>query len=222
MSDKAHILARTRQEVQRRFADIDDLAHGWEHIERVYRLAEYIARQEGADIFIVGMAALLHDLGRAMPQHEKQHGRGEHHADLSVKLAGQFLRHYRLAAETCEAIEHAILAHSFSRGVDPRTLEAKVVRDADRLDGLGAIGILRWAQTGTVRRTPHTHSYHPSDPFGQQRELDDTTYMLDHFYTKLLKLGETMQTASGRELARRRTDFLRAYLAEFRRELLLE
>ncbi|HEY4384005.1 MAG TPA: hypothetical protein VGN34_05955, partial [Ktedonobacteraceae bacterium] len=118
-----------------------------------------------------------------------------------------------------EAILHAIIAHSFSRGVEPQTIEAKIVRDADRLDGLGAIGILRWAVTGAVRRTPETRSYHPTDPFGSNHTLQDQRYMLDHFYSKLLKLSATMLTETGRKLAKQRTDFMRSYLEQLRQEL---
>ena len=93
------------------------------------------------------------------------------------------------------------------------------MRDADRLDGLGAIGILRWAITGTIRRTPQTRSYHPDDPFAEQRQPDDRLFMLDHFFTKLLKLADSMSTETGRKMAQQRTAFMRTYLEEFRREL---
>ncbi len=216
----SEVLERTYNEVQQRFTGIDDLAHGWEHVNRVYQLALHITNQEKADCFVVGMAALLHDLGRVVPANEangeKYH---RHHADLSVMLADELLERYQVPEIEREAIQHAIIAHSFSRGVEPCTLEACIVRDADRLDGLGAIGILRWAITGTVRRTSSTRSYHPTDPFGNEHTLDDTLYLLDHFYTKLLKLAETMTTQTGRELAQRRMDFMRQYLDEFRQEL---
>jgi len=104
-------------------------------------------------------------------------------------------------------------------GIEPRTLEAKVVRDADRLDSLGAIGILRWAVTGAVRRTSDTQSYHLDDPFAEWHTLDDRRYMLDHFFTKLLKLNKTMSTQAGSALAKQRTAFMHFYLDEFRREL---
>jgi uncharacterized protein len=210
------VLSHIYDEVKRRFTGIDDLAHGWEHVKRVYDMAEQIARQEGADMFVVGAAALLHDLGRAAPPEIAQDV-AEHHADLSVYAAKVLLREQHVSQERQEAILHAILAHSFSRGVEPHTLEARIVRDADRLDALGAIGILRWAITGVVRHTPH--SYYPEDPFGEQRTLDDTRYMLDHFPRKLLRLEETMLTATGRALAHQRTAFMRQYLVEFRREL---
>lgn len=211
--EEFQMLSQVYSDIQQRFQQIDDLAHGWEHVERVYNLALFIAEREGADRFITGMAALLHDLGRLSHEHE------QHHADLSVSEAGLLCQHLRIAPHFQEAILHAILAHSFSRGVQPRTLEARVVRDADRLDGLGAIGIMRWAITGAVRHNPQTLSYHPGDPFAEQHAPDDSRYMLDHFFSKLLRLSEGMTTATGRELAEQRTAFMRAYLNEFRREL---
>ncbi len=216
----SEVLVQTYNEVQQRFTGIDDLAHGWEHINRVYQLALHLANEENADHFVVGMAALLHDLGRAVPPNEGNNDDQHiHHADLSVMLTDELLKRYQVPDIQREAIQHAIVAHSFSKGIEPRTLEACIVRDADRLDGLGAIGILRWAITGAVRRSSSTRSYHPADPFGNEHTPDDTLYLLDHFYTKLLKLAETMTTQTGRELAQRRTDFMRQYLDEFRQEL---
>jgi len=216
--DESQVLMQTYDEVQARFLGSDDPAHGWEHIDRVYQQARLIAEREGADRFIVGMAALLHDLGRA-PNEQTKNDQHIHHADLSVRMAAELLERHQVPAAKREAIVHAIIAHSFSKGIEPRTLEARVVRDADRLDGLGAIGILRWAITGTLRRTPATRSYHPEDPFAAWHPPDDSRYMLDHFYSKLLKLVDTMSTETGRALARERTNFMRVYLDEFRHEL---
>src|SRR5260370_35611549 len=104
--------------------------------------------EEHGATFIVDISALLHGLGHLSRHHTK------HHAELSVSSAAGLLSAYPIAPGTQQAILHAIAAHSFSLGIEPGTPEAKVVRDADRLDSLGAIGILRWAITGTVRRTP--------------------------------------------------------------------
>ena len=210
---ESQALAKAYAEMQQLYIGFDDPAHGWEHIERVYRLALRIAGQENADTFIVGMAALMHDIGHLSIDTLL------HHADLSMSMAGELLLAYDVSAGTREAILHAIAAHSFSLGIEPRTLEARVVRDADRLDSLGAIGILRWAITGAVRRTGETQIYHPNDPFAEWHALDDRRYMLDHFFTKLLKLDGTMATQTGRALAQERTVFMRAYLDEFRKEL---
>ena len=213
MAVEAQIVSKVYKDIQQRYVGFDDPAHGWEHIERVYRLALFVAEQENADAFIVGMAALMHDIGHLSTD------KSLHHADLSMSMAGELLLAYNVSSSTREAILHAIEAHSFSLGIEPRTLEAKVVRDADRLDSLGAIGILRWAITGTVRRTEETQTYHPDDPFAEWHILDDRRYMLDHFFTKLLKLDGTMATHTGRVLAQERIAFMRTYLDEFRKEL---
>lgn len=210
-------LAHMYAEVELRFTHVDDLAHGWEHVRRVYELALALAAKEGADRFIAGAAALMHDLGRAS-EHTNNVAH-LHHADLSVTLATEILDRYHVPVDTQEAILHAILAHSFSRNIAPRTLEARVLRDADRLDGLGAIGILRWAITGTMRRTPATRTYHPDDPFAEKHTPDDQLYMLDHFYSKLLRLSDTMATETGHIMAEQRSTFMRHYLDELRAEL---
>lgn len=212
-TSQAGILASVYRETQRRFASFDDPSHGWEHVRRVYNLALRIGEEEGADALIVGLAALLHDIGRLVQR------KGIPHALLSIEEARVLLKEYPLTPQQLEAILHAIEAHSFSQGIEPCTLEARVLRDADRLDGLGAIGILRWAITGTIKRGPQTLSYHPEDPFAQQHTPDDRLYMLDHFYTKLLKLEQGMYTATGRALAQQRTAYMRAYLEEFKLEL---
>lgn len=210
---ESEIVTDLYAEVQQRFAGVDDLAHGWEHVKRVYTLAVHIAEREGANRFITAMAALMHDLGRL------SHETTGHHADLSARFAAELLKPYHLAQDTQEAILHAITAHSYSRGIEPYTLEAGVLRDADRLDSLGAIGILRWAITGTIRRTSQTQTYHPADPFAEQHIPDDKKYMLDHFFTKLLKLPDGMITHTGRIMAQQRVAFMRTYLDELRREL---
>lgn len=206
------LLATLYEETQQRFASFDDPAHGWEHVRRVYRLARRIGEEEGADLLIVSIATLLHDIGRLLP-------RNAPHALLSVEEARVILSGYELTPQQVAAVLHAIEAHSFSQGIEPRTLEARVVRDADRLDSLGAIGILRWAITGTIKRTARTKSYHPADPFAEWHTPDDELYLLDHFYAKLLRLEEDMSTPTGRALARQRTEYMRAYLKEFRAEL---
>jgi uncharacterized protein len=210
---QAQILSNVYEDIQQRYAGFSDLAHGWEHIQRVYKLGLFLAELEQADTFIVGMAALMHDMGHLSAEQTK------HHAELSLSMAQETLSRYQVSGDIQQAILHAIEAHSFSLGIEPRTLEAKVVRDADRLDAVGAIGILRWAITGTVRNSGEAQTCHPDDPFAERHIPDDRRYMLDHFFTKLLKLEDTMTTQTGRALARERTAFMRAYLDEFRKEL---
>ena len=212
--NKTYTLAHVQTEVQNRFQYISDLAHGWDHIYRVYKLALYIAEHEGADRFIVAAAALMHDLG-----HTVKHTKEEHHTDCSVRLASEIMQKYQIPNDEQDSIKHAILAHSFSRGIEPQTKEARVVHDADRLDALGAIGIMRWAITGTQNRTPQTAPYDFDDPFAEHHPLDDRRYMLDHFFKKLLKLPNMMSTPTARTLAQQRIACMRTYLYEFRREI---
>jgi uncharacterized protein len=200
-------------EVQARFADFTDLAHGWEHIYRVYHLALRIAEQEDANSFIVGMSALLHDLGRTTRDPKRTH------AERSAILATELLAPYALPLDTEQAILHAILAHNYRRGITPETLEARVIYDADRLDSLGASGLMRWAMTMRNRRWSEWKSYHPDDPFAAQRAPDEQHYLLDRFFTKLLTMPEVMTTATGRAMAQHRVAFLRLFLQELQQEL---
>ena len=208
-----HLLAEVERSVQTYYLDFADLAHGFEHVQRVYHLALILSEQEHADGFIVGMAALLHDLGRTT------RGPMRSHAERSAKLAKQLLAAYDLPSETLHAILHAILAHSYRHGIEPVTLEARVLYDADRLDSLGASGVMRWAMTMKRGRWPETRTYHPDDPFALWREPDGQHYLLDRFFTKLLKLQEAMTTTTGRAMAARRIAFLRLYLQELLHEL---
>ncbi len=207
------VLEAISTEVQARFAHFNDLAHGWEHVQRVYHLALYLAEKELADGFIVGMAALLHDLGRTTRDPSRSH------AERSAVLATELLAPYGLPLDSQHAILHAILAHSYRRGIAPATLEACVLYDADRLDSLGASGVMRWAMSTKRRPWPETKTYDPDDPFATQRVPDEQHYLLDRFFTKLLRFHEAMTTATGTAMAERRTAFLRLYLQELQHEL---
>jgi uncharacterized protein len=210
---ESSMLAEVSMEVQARFADYTDLAHGWEHVYRVYHLALHIAEQEHADSFLVGMAALLHDVGRTT------HDPTRSHAERSAVLATELLAAYDLPLPTQQAILHAILAHSYRRGITPETLEARALYDADRLDSLGASGVTRWAMSTKSRRWSEVKTYDPEDPFATQRVPDEKHYLLDRFFTKLLTLPETLTTATGRAMAQRRVAFLHLFLQELQREL---
>ena len=177
-----HLLAKMATEVQARFTGFSDLAHGWEHVHRVYHLALHLAEQEHADSLIVGMAALLHDLGRTTRDPTRSH------AERFAQLAKKLLASYDLPYEKQHAILHAILAHSYRHGVEPATLEARVLYDADRLDSLEASGVMRWAMTAKRGRWPEIKTYHPDNPFALWRVPDGQRYLLDRFFTKLLKL----------------------------------
>ena len=174
----------------------DSSGHDYAHTLRVYKLSGRIARQEGADVAIVELAALLHDVD----DHKLSPDTAE-----SKDRAVRFLRSQSVDTETIERIVHIIDQISFSRNaLPPDTLEGKCVQDADRLDAMGAIGIARtFAFGGSHGRPIH-------DPAGVDRSTS-----IAHFYDKLLLLKDRMNTNTGRELAQNRHEFLQTYLTEF-------
>lgn len=189
-----------------------DPAHDLAHIRRVVANARWLAGEEGADLAVVLPAAWLHDCV-VVP---KDSGRRAEASRLAAEAAGTFLRREGYPDSLIPAVEHAIAAHSFSGGIPPRTLEAQVVQDADRLDALGAIGIARTLLLGGTMDKP---LYHPDEPLPHARPPDEGEYVIDHFYTKLLKLAPMMHTAAGRLEGERRTRLMRVYLNELAREL---
>jgi len=182
-----------------------DGAHDRAHIERVVTTARRLADIEDAQMEAVRPAAWLHDCV-VVP---KDHPRREDASILAAEAAGSFLAEAGYPEHWIDPIEHAIAAHSYSGDVAPKTVEAKVVQDADRLDALGAVGIARCFMVGGA--LDHDF-YDPDDPFCADRAPDDDTYALDHFYEKLLRLPKTMQTDAGRAEAEHRVQFMRTYL----------
>ena len=189
-----------------------DPAHDMEHIRRVVVAARQLAVAEGADLAVVLPAAWLHDCV-SVPKSSPLRPRA---SALAAEEAARFLGELGYPAALLPAVAHAIVAHSFSAGVPPETPEARVVQDADRLDALGAVGIARTLMLGAVMGRP---LYDPAEPFPLDRPPDDARSSIDHFYTKLLRLAGTMQTAAGRAEAERRTAFMRGFLAQLGQEI---
>lgn len=191
---------------------VADPAHGIDHVQRVVANALQLSEAEGARLEVVLPAAWLHDCVAASKDSPDRSTASK----LAARAARDWLESEGYDPTCLDEIEHAIVAHSFSAGVRPRTIEAKVVQDADRLDSLGAIGIARCLMLGASLGRP---LYDAEDPFCARREPDDAVASIDHFYTKLLRLSESMQTDSGRALAAMRTEFMLAYLQELAQEI---
>jgi uncharacterized protein len=189
-----------------------DAAHDRAHIRRVVRTARQLAAEEDADLEVVLPAAWLHDcvaLAKNDPAREQASRKA---ADAAIR----FLDQTGYPATHHDGIRHAIEAHSYSAGIEPRTIEAAVVQDADRLDALGAVGLARCFMVGG---SLGSQLYHPGDPFCDTRPPDDSTYIIDHFYEKLLRLPATMNTAAGQQEGERRAQFLQTYLDRLRQEI---
>ena len=195
----------------------NDGAHDASHLDRVWRNAQAIMADEPVqhvppDPLVVLAACYLHDLVN-VPKNDPRRSMASR---LSAELACAELRRLGFPLEKLDAVAHAIEAHSFSAAIPATTLEAKIVQDADRLDGLGAVGLARMFYIAGRMGSSLAHG---ADPLGLERPLDDRAYSLDHIPVKLARLPGMMQTGAGRRLAERRLalleDFRRSFAAEW-------
>lgn len=189
----------------------DDAAHDGAHLARVFTVAKRIHAQEGGDLELLAVASLLHDC----VQVEKDSPLRCRASRMAADKAREFLTGEWPAARV-EGLAHAIEAHSFSANVPPRTMEARILRDADRIDAIGAVGIARvFYVAGRMDRA----LYDPIDPRAEERPLDDIAFSLDHFRTKLLGVADGCLTETGRQIARERHERLERFMVEFEEEI---
>lgn len=191
----------------------EDSAHNFSHCLRVLKNALEIAQTEGGepDVFIA--ASFLHDICNFPKNHPKRKLSSEY----SAQKAAEIMQPLGFDQKIIEATKDAILHHSFSRGSVPEKLESRVFQDADRLDGIGAIGIARTYVTGAKF---DASLYNPEDPFLKTgRTPDDKTNTLDHFFVKLLKLENLMLTPTGKKLAHERTVFMQTFIKTLENEI---
>lgn len=180
----------------------DDGSHDVAHLHRVWKNCRRISKLEGGDRRILCAAVLLHDAVAV----EKN----------SAQQATLTLTRLEWAPADIAAVAHAIEAHSFSAGIPPQTLEAKILQDADRLDAIGLIGVARCFYIGGRMRSA---LYDAADPRAEHRQYDDKRFSLDHFETKLFKLQDGFQTAAGRQMAEQRTERMRRFVDDLLEEV---
>jgi len=175
-----------------------DPVHGWPHVERVLGLALKLAEKyyDRIDLEALVVAVLLHDIGRRFEEDY-----GQHHAVISASLARRILVAMSYSEEFVEKVEQIILSHSFSLKNKAETLEAKILSDADKLDAIGAIGVVRAFMLG-----------------GERRESIEEK--LNHFHEKLLKLKNLLYLEESKRMAERRHRFMELFLRELERDLL--
>jgi uncharacterized protein len=187
----------------------DSSGHDWWHIDRVVRTARTIAREEGADAFVCELAALLHDMA-------------DEKLNVDPQAAQRELEDWLGTCGVSEAVQAHVLeiigTMSFKGGSRPpmRTLEGKVVQDADRLDALGAVGIARtFAYSGAKSRVVHDPRIPPRGSMTEAEYRSGNDTAINHFYEKLLKLKDLMNTSYGRRMAEERHRFMETYLEQF-------
>lgn len=199
MISKAEILIRAQEHIREVFLT-ESTGHDYYHIQRVVINARKILITEPADSFVVELAAWLHDLG----DHKLHDG-----VDKSEELINDFLSSLDVEQQVIDRIVEVVSQVSFSKGNTPYSIEAEIVQDADRLDAIGAIGIARCFAYGGSKNhilfSPHKY--------------EQINSSIQHFYDKLFKLKDKMNTQSARIIANKRHQFMQEYIAEFYQEV---
>ncbi|MEN6311594.1 MAG: HD domain-containing protein [Acidobacteriota bacterium] len=205
------LLADVRKEARAFFHDARG-SHDWDHTERVARLCLRIGGKEGADLGILTLAALLHDIGRG---EEDRSGGKICHGRSGAAMAGKLLARHGLDPATVRAVVHCIRTHRFRKRAVPQTLEAKVLFDADKLDSIGAVGIGRaFLFAGEVGARLHDKDIDVRKTKPYTRE--DTAYR--EFLVKLGRVKDRIFTREGRRIAAERHRFMVAFFDRLNRE----
>ena len=206
---QAKILQEARDFVYAELKD-ETSGHDWWHIVRVTNNAVEIAKQEQADVFICELAALLHDIAD---------GKLNENEGVGLQKVKQWLQNHQASDEETAHVLEIIATMSFKGGHQQKnvsTLEGKIVQDADRLDAIGAIGIARaMAYSGYTGRPIHDPALRPREDMTVEEYRSNQGTAILHFYEKLLKLKDLMNTDYAKQLAIGRHHFLEEYLEQF-------
>ncbi|WP_265109559.1 HD domain-containing protein [Halosolutus halophilus] len=193
----------------RRYFDAAPPAHDWHHVQRVDALAETLVDRHPTpvDETVLYLAVALHDVGRS----REDRGEIDDHAVWGARKGGEILRDEGADEATIDAVQHCIRAHRYSNAVEPETIEAKLLTDADNLDALGAVGIARvFAYGGELGLPIHDPSIPPADDGSP-----DGRSQYNHLHKKILDLPARMYTDVGREIAADRAAFVREFVDQF-------
>ena len=188
-----------------------EAGHDWWHIERVWKSAKAIAKEENVDLLVVEFAALLHDIADA-----KFHGGDE---EIGPQKAGDFLNSIAVDEALIIHVQEIIRNMSFKSSlgaINFSSPEMLVVQDADRLDAIGAIGIARaFTFGGFKNRELYNPAIKPVVEQSKEEYKNTTAPTINHFYEKLLLLKDKMNTETGKRIAQERHAFMEAYLEQF-------
>lgn len=174
------------------------------HTERVYNLAVQIAEREQADLDVVRAAALLHDIARAL----EDEGKIADHAAEGARMARAILEDVGFPKEKIPQVIHCVEVHRFRNAFEPKSLEAKILQDADRLDIIGAIGIARvFTRGGWGNKSIHDPAIPPKEQYNGR-----SVTSVNHLYEKILKVKNTFNTTTAKRLAEERHRFTEEFL----------
>jgi uncharacterized protein len=206
------LITRIKADAKRFFSNAKG-SHDWEHTERVHNLCVHIGKEEKADMEVLRLAALLHDIGRE----DQDRLNGEVcHAERGAVLARELLRGYKVEEGKIDRIVHCIETHRFRNSKAPQSKEAKILFDADKLDAIGATGIGRaFLFAGEVGAKLHNKDIdvEKTEPYTEE----DTAYR--EFMVKLRKISDRMLTLQGRRIAEERHKFMAEFFDRLNKEV---
>lgn len=191
--------------------------HDWSHVERVRNLALNIGKREKADLSILTVACLLHDIGRK----EEMESKGKIcHAEKGTELADKILHKYKIDQEAIDNICHCIVSHRYRNQNIPKTIEAKVLFDADKLDSIGAVGVARdFLFAGYLKNSLYTGNEKKILKAGKDCSYSaDDTAILEYEF-KLKNIKNKILTKTGKKIAKDRHDFMVFYFKTFWQEV---
>jgi uncharacterized protein len=188
-----------------------DPVHGWDHVQRVCALAEWLAEQVGADVEIVRAAALLHDVAGAAPEAHEESANRAVHEQASAEFARQRLAEEGWSPPRIEAVLHCIRSHRFRGSEAPASLEARVLFDADKLDVLGAFGAARTIAYAVQAGTPIYARPSPRFLSTGEAEPGEAHSAYHEYWFKLRRIQERLHTDPARALGRERQAVLTAF-----------
>lgn len=199
-----------RAEAEEYFEDISP-AHDWHHVKRVERLSERLMEEAEADETVVRLAVLLHDIGRE----REDRGDIEDHAEWGAERAGEILQEHGVEQETIDQVKHCIRSHRYSNSLEPETVEAEILSDADNLDAIGAVGVARaFTVAGERGRTMVDPDLPPEEDGSETGRT-----ALNHIYMKGFDLKDRMYTGKGKKIAEKRHEYLKDYVRRLEEEV---
>lgn len=208
-------ISKLKPEVLKLFKE-DSSGHDITHLERTMNLALFLQKYEGGDEIVIGIAAFLHDVHRIL---QNQAGKFVSPKDSLWKVK-EILNVINLSEEQLNKILHAIEYHEEYNWNNPNNKEndinTLILQDADNLDAIGAIGIGRTFQYGGAHNVPmydNTKPLNMENDYSEEKGDDEST--IHHFYHKLFKLGENMNTNKAKEIAENRTKYMKEFVQEF-------
>lgn len=211
--NKEEIILKTVEYAKSKLSG-EGTGHDWWHVYRVWKNAKHIAEEEKADSFIVELAALLHDIA------DWKFNDGDE--NIGAKVSKEWLESLSVDEETINKVCEIVTNSSFKgAGVENKikTLEGKILQDADRLDAIGAIGIARaFAYGGSKNREIYNPDIKPEFHTKSEQYKNNKGTSINHFYEKLLLLKDLMNTDTAKQLAQEKHEFMELFLSKFKKE----